>query len=65
MLEQECAAGLSFDRVAGTCNLMLATKCELDLCPANTVGTIAMVPNPYDCSKLFYYLWQNTKKNWK
>lgn len=51
MLEQECASGLNFDRNVGNCNLAVATKCELSLCPYDAVGNIAMIPNRHDCSK--------------
>lgn len=50
-LQQECAHGLSFDRELGHCNLEAATRCNLDLCPVDTVGIVTMVGNPDDCSK--------------
>ena len=50
-VEQQCAEGLLFDTRARRCNVESNVKCVLDVCPADSVGVVTMVPHPEDCAK--------------
>lgn len=52
-VQQRCAEGLLFDHRQKSCLLQSEAQCTLDVCPADEVGIVQMVPHPENCSKYF------------
>lgn len=50
-IASECADGLFYDPISGTCNLETNTVCLLGSCPVDNIGTLTLVPSYENCSK--------------
>lgn len=50
---RKCAEGLLFDHRQNNCQLESEAECPLEVCPADEVGIVEMIPHPENCSKYF------------